>query len=104
MENAETVKDHFKNLYNIKSYPYPTVFDQVKQRPIQLDLDALPSLEELRKNLNSAKKDKAIGESKIHVEFWQILFEDECTESFFNEIVVKVWESGKSEEEGCLIN
>jgi hypothetical protein len=49
VENAKAVKDHFEKVYNIKSDLNPTVFDQVKQRPFQLDLDAPPSLEELRK-------------------------------------------------------
>ncbi len=56
VENAKTVKDHFQNVYNIKSDLDPTAFDQVKQRPIQFDLDAPSSVEELRKALQSSKK------------------------------------------------
>jgi hypothetical protein len=55
-------------------------------------------LDELRKALKSAKKDKATGDSKIPVEFWQVLSDDKCTESLFHEIVVKVWESGECDE------
>ena len=86
-------KKRMKSQENIKNDLDPTVFDQVKQRPIQFDLDAPPSVEELRKALNSAKKDKATGDSKVPVEFLQILADDECTENLFHEVVVGVWES-----------
>jgi hypothetical protein len=99
VENAKTVKDHFQNVYNIKSDLDPTVFDQVKQRPIQFDLDAPPSVDELRKALISAKKDKATGDSKVPVEFLQILSDDESTENLFHEVVVKVWESGECDND-----
>ena len=62
-------------------------------------MDAPPTREEIRKALNAAKKDKAAGDSKIPVEFWQILAEDESTESLFCEICRQVWETGDCEEE-----
>ena len=40
VKNAKTVKDHFQKVYNIKSDLDPTVFDQVMQRPIRLDLES----------------------------------------------------------------
>jgi hypothetical protein len=47
----------------------------------------------------SAKKEKATGDSKIPVEFWRVLSDAKCTESLFHEIVVKVWESGECDED-----
>jgi hypothetical protein len=53
----------------------------------------------MRKALISAKKDKATGDSKVPVEFLQILADDECTENLFHEVVVRVWESGECDED-----
>jgi len=76
---------------------------KIRQRPVRLELDDPPSLDEIRKALNSAKKDKATGDSKIPVEFWQVLAEDESTEQLFSEICIQVWETGECDEE-WLIN
>jgi hypothetical protein len=75
-ENARTVRDPFQKEYNIKSEPDPNVFTQIEQRPVQSELDAPPTHKEIRNALNAAKKDKAAGELKIPVEFWQILAEE----------------------------
>ena len=56
-------------------------------------------MEELRKAQQSAKKDKATGDSKVPVEFLQILSDDECTENIFLEVVVKLWESEECDED-----
>jgi hypothetical protein len=57
-ENAKTVKEHFQKVYNIQNQLDPTVFDLVRQRPIRSELDDPPTLAEIRKALNSAKKTK----------------------------------------------
>ena len=93
VENARTVRDHFQKVYNIKSELDPNVFSQIKQRPVRSELDAPPTRQEIRKALNAAKKGKTSGDSKIPVEFWQILAEDESTESLFCEICSQVWSS-----------
>ena len=88
------MKEHFQNVYNIQNQLDPTVFDLVRQRPIRFELDDPPTREEVRKALSSAKKDKAAGDSKLPVEFWQILSEDQSTENLFYDIVLQVWETG----------
>ena len=98
-ENARTVKEHFQKVYNIQHQLDLTVFDLVRQRPIRFELDVPPTLEEVRKALNSAKKDKAAGDFRIPVEFWQILSNDESTAVLFYEIVLQVWEEGDCPEE-----
>jgi hypothetical protein len=55
-ENARTVKEHFQKVYNIQNQLDSTVLDLVRQRPIRFELDYPPTLEEVRKALNSAKK------------------------------------------------
>ena len=86
-------------MYNIKSDLDPDALLKIRQRPIRLELDAPPTLDEIHKALKSAKKDKATGDSKIPVEFWQVLADDESTEKLFYEICVQVWETGKCDEE-----
>jgi len=98
-ENARTVIEHFQKVYNIHNQLDSTVFDLVRQRPIRFELDDPPNLEEVRKALNSAKKDKAAGDSKIPVEFWQVLSDDQSTENLFYEIVLQVWEEGVCPDE-----
>ena len=39
-------------------------------------MDDPPTLDKMHKALKSAEKDKAAGDSKTQVEFWQILAED----------------------------
>ena len=80
-ENARTVKENFQKVYNIQNQMDPTVFDLIRQRSIHVNLDDPPNLEEIRKALNSAKTDKAAGDSKIPVEYWQVLSADKSTES-----------------------
>ena len=80
------MRDHFQKVYNFKSELDPNIFSQIEQRPVRFELDAPPTPREIRKALNSAKKDKAAGDSKIPVEFWQILAEDETTENLFYDI------------------
>lgn len=99
VENAKTVRDHFQKVYNIKSELDPEVLSKIEQRPVRFEMDDPPTLEEMRKALRAAKKDKATGDSKTPVEFWQILAEDESTEHLFHEICVRVWETGECEEE-----
>ncbi len=60
-------------------------------------------MEELRKALQSAKKDKATGDSKVPVKFLQILSDDERTENLFLEVVVKVWNLENVMRTGCPI-
>ena len=62
-------------------------------------MDDPPTREEVRKALSSAKKDKAAGDSKLPVEFWQILSEDQSTENLFYDIVLQVWETGTCDDE-----
>jgi hypothetical protein len=80
------VRDHFQKVYNIKSKLDPNIFSKIEQRPVRSKLDAPFTREGIRKALNAGKKDKAAGDSKMSVEFWQILAEDEYTESLFCEI------------------
>ena len=77
----------------------PELLSKIEQRPIRFEMDDLPTLDEMHKALKSAKKDKAIGDSKTPVELWQILAKDESIKHLFHEICVHVWETGKSEEE-----
>ena len=98
-ENARTVKEHFQKVYNIQNQMDPTVFDLIRQRPIRVNLDDPPTLEEIRKALNSAKTDKAAGDSKIPVEYWQVLSAEKSTENLFHEIVLQVWETGECDAE-----
>ena len=98
-ENAKTVQEHFQKVYNIQNQLDPTVFDLVRQRPIRVELDDPPTLEEIRKALNSAKKDKAAGDSKIPVEFWQVLSADTSTENLFHDIILQVWDTGECDAE-----
>jgi hypothetical protein len=98
-KNARTVRDHFQKVYNIKSDLDPNIFSKIEERPVQSKLDAPPTREEIYKTPNAARKDKAAGDSKIPVESWQILAEDESTESLFYDICRQVWETGDCEEE-----
>jgi hypothetical protein len=49
---------------------------------------------------NQQKENKARGDSKVPVEFFQILSDDECTENMFLEVVVKAWKCGECDEDG----
>jgi hypothetical protein len=98
-KNARTVRDHFQKVYNIKSELDPKIFPKIEERSVRSKSDAAPTHEEIRKVLNAARKDKAAGDSKIPVESWQILAEDESTESLFCDICRQVWETGDCKEE-----
>ena len=58
-----------------------------------------PICEEIRKALSSAKNYKAATDSKIPVEFWQVLSEDQTTDKLFYDIVLQVWETGTCDDE-----
>ncbi len=63
-ENAKTVKEHFQKVYTIQNQLESKVLDLVRQRPISFELDD-PTLEEVRKAVNSAKKRQSCRGPKI---------------------------------------
>ena len=73
------------------------MLSKIEQILIRFEMGDPQTLDEMRKALKSVEKDKATGDSKTPVEFWQILAEDESTELLFHETCVQVGETGEYE-------
>lgn len=102
-ENSKALETHYEKVYNIGSNVDASVIDEVRQRPVCTDLDCAPSDKEISKALQQAKKNKAVGDSKIPVEFWQALEGNDETETLFKDYIRSFWEN-ESPPKDWLVN
>jgi len=73
MEIAERFKEHFSKVLNIESEFDFTVLELIKQRPIDLSLEEMPSEEEVLDAVRKMKSGKAGDDSNICSEFLKAL-------------------------------
>jgi hypothetical protein len=102
-QNNAAMKEHWGNLFNLPSTIDEKVLDKVRQRPVIVEMGALPSDKEIIKYTRKAKKDRAAGDNGIPIEFWQALLPDKDLEgaselelgcfALYRDIIHKSWNS-----------
>jgi len=91
-ENSKALEAHYEKVYNMGSSMDDSVLNLVRQRPVLTHLECAPNDKEISTALRQAKKNKAVGDSKIPVEFWQAL-EGNCeTENILKDCFHSFWD------------
>ena len=97
-ENSNTVQKHFTSVYDAKTNMDRTVLDEIKQRPVRIEFDVVPSDEEIHVAIRRAKDNKACGDSKIPAEFWKALASREDSFALVRDNIHDIWYKGSPEE------
>lgn len=93
-EIASRWKEHFEELLNRPAAVDETIFENIEQRPVDLEMAAPPTLQELKSAINNLKNRKAAGPDAISPELLKnggptLLTKLHC-------LILRIWESPQS--------
>ena len=85
--------EHFQELFSADRVVQDSALLRIAQLPVKVELDELPSLQELIKPIEQMKSGKAAGVDGIPSEFWKS--EGPALHSKLHKLLVFCWEQGK---------
>jgi len=95
-ETADVFGAHFRKLYEATGTHEPSVLELLRNSPVSHDLDAEPTLEEVRTALRSLSAGRAPGASTVAPDAYLCLSDDAAGMQLFYDTVLDFWWSNDS--------
>ena len=92
-KHFENWSEHFQELFSADRVVQDSALLRIPQLPVKVELDELPSMEELIKAIEQMNSGKAAGVDEIPPEFWKS--GGPALHSKLHELLVCCWEQGK---------
>ncbi len=90
-DNAKILNSHFHSLFNSEVEVDLTVLENLKQYEVNLELDAVPTRDEITRAIKSMTYDKAPGQSKLTTDMIKNL--PPSATNFYIEIIQEFWKN-----------
>ena len=94
-ENADVMSRYLASTFSKVGTFDPDAINMVKQRPVRVDMDALPELEEVTRCVMAIRSGGAAGDDGISPVVYKALIEDPTTQYIIMALVHRMWASGE---------